>query len=110
MDIFDEKFVDFMKVFCVKKGQILYFKIVLRLKLLLKLFNFLEFFDVLFGGEGGYLGFGEIKIFNNVLLNEDGIVYFGLVNFRLSLLDFCNIFDIVIVFGDFFIINEDGEE
>lgn len=110
MDTFDEKFADFTKVFRVKKGQTLYSKIVLRLKPSPKPFNSSEPFDVPLGGEGGYSGFGEIKIPNNALLNEDGTAYSGPANLRLSLLDPRNISDIVTAPGDFSTINEDGEE
>ena len=110
MDTFDNKFADFTKVFRVKKGQTLYSKIVLRLKPSPKPFNSSEPFDVPLGDEGGYSGFGEIKIPNNALLNEDGTAYSGPANLRLSLLDPRNMSDIVTAPGDFSTINEDGEE
>ena len=110
MDTFDNKFADFTKVFRVKKGQTLYSKIVLRLKPTPKPFNSSEPFDVPLGDEGGYSGFGEIKIPNNAMLNEDGTAYSGPANLRLSLLDPRNMSDIVTAPGDFSTINEDGEE
>ena len=110
MDTFDNKFADFTKVFRVKKGQTLYSKIVLRLKPTPKPFNSSEPFDVPLGDEGGYSGFGEIKIPNNAMLNEDGTAYSGPANLRLSLLDPRNMSDIVTAPGDFSSINEDGEE
>ena len=110
MDTFDNKFADFTKVFRVKKGQTLYSKIVLRLKPTPKPFNSSEPFDVPLGDEGGYSGFGEIKIPNSALLNEDGTAYSGPANLRLSLLDPRNMSDIVTAPGDFSTINEDGEE
>lgn len=62
------------------------------------------------GDSGDGLVFVEIEIFEDVLLKEDGIIYFGQVNFRMSVIDFCNVIDVMIVLVDFFIIDEDGEE
>lgn len=110
MDTFGEEYADFTKVFRIVQGQSLFYKIVLRVKPALTPFNSSEPFKVPMGDSGDGSAFAEIEIPEDALLKEDGTIYSGQANFRMSVTDPRNATDVMTAPADFSTIDEDGEE
>lgn len=110
MDTFDEEYADFTKVFRIVQGQSLFSKIVLRVKPAQTPFNSSEPFKVPMGDGGDGSAFAEIEIPEGALLKEDGTIYSGQANLRLSVTDPRNATDVMTAPADFSTIDEDGEE
>lgn len=109
-DTYDEEYADLTKVFRIVQGQALFSKIVLRVKPAPKPFNSSEPFKVPFGDSGDGSDFAEIEIPEDALLKEDGTIYSGKANLRLSVTDPRNATDVMTAPADFSTIDEDGEE
>jgi len=109
-DIYDEEYADLTKVFRIAQGQALFYKIVLRFKPAPKPFNSWEPFKVPLGDSEDGSNFAEIEIPENALLKEDGTIYSGKANLRLSVTDPRNATDVMTAPADFSTIDEDGEE
>lgn len=109
-DTFGEEYADFTKVFRIVQGQSLFSKIVLRVKPALTPFNSSEPFKVPMGDSGDGSAFAEIEVPKDALLKEDGTIYSGQANFRLSVTDPRNATDVMTAPADFSTIDEDGEE
>ncbi|KAJ7388618.1 hypothetical protein OS493_036584 [Desmophyllum pertusum] len=75
-----------------------------------KPFNSSESFKVPLGDSHVDSAFAEIEIPEDALLKEDGTIYSGQANLRLSLMDPRNASDVMTAPGDFSTIDEDGEE
>lgn len=110
MDTFGEEYADFTKVFRIVQGQSLFSKIVLRVKPALTPFNSSEPLKVPMGDSGDGSAFAEIEIPEDALLKEDGTIYSGQANFRMSVIDPRNATDVMTAPADFSTIDEDGEE
>lgn len=110
MDTFEEEYADFTKVFRIVQGQSLFYKIVLRVKPALTPFNSSEPLKVPIGDSGDGSAFAEIEIPEDALLKEDGTIYSGQANFRMSVTDPRNATDVMTAPADFSTIDEDGEE
>lgn len=110
MDTFGKEYADFTKVFRIVQGQSLFYKIVLRVKPALTPFNSSEPFKVPMGDSGDGSAFAEIEIPEGALLKEDGTIYSGQANFRMSVTDPRNATDVMTAPADFSTIDEDGEE
>ena len=109
-DDYDNEYADLTKVFRIKEGQRLFSKIVLRPKPVAKPFNSSEPFKVLLGDSPDHSAFAEIEIPEGSLLKDDGRIYSGQANLRLSVMDPRNLSDIQTAPADFSTIDEDGEE
>ncbi len=109
-DSFDLEYADFTKVFRIVKGQSLFSKIVMRVKPAPKPFNSFEPFKVPLGDSFVDSAFAEIEIPENALLKEDGTIYSGQANLRLSVMDPRNVSDVLTAPADFSTVDEDGEE
>lgn len=109
-DIYDEEYADFTKVFRTVQGQSLFSKIVLRVKPEPKPFNSSEPFKVPLGDGPVDSAFAEIEIPEDALLKDDGTIYSGQANLRMSVTDPRNVSDIMTAPADFSTIDEDGEE
>ena len=110
MDTFEGEYADFTKVFRIVQGQSLFSKIVLRAKPAPTPFNSSEPFKVPMGDGGDGSAFAEIEIPEDALLKEDGTIYSGQANLRLSVTDPRNATDVMTAPADFSSIDEDGEE
>lgn len=109
-DDYDNEYADLTKVFRIREGQRLFSKIVLRPKPVAKPFNSSEPFKVLLGDSPDHSAFAEIEIPEGSLLKDDGTIYSGQANLRLSVMDPRNLSDIQTAPADFSTIDEDGEE
>ena len=109
-DDYDNKYADLTKVFRIKEGQRLFSKVVLRPKPVAKPFNSSEPFKALLGDSPVHSAFAEIEIPEGSLLKDDGTIYSGQANLRLSVMDPRNLSDIQTAPADFSTIDEDGEE
>ena len=110
MDTFGEEYADFTKVFRIVQGQSLFSKIVLRVKPAPTPFNSSEPFKVPMGDGGDGSAFAEIEIPEDALLKEDGTIYSGQANLRLSVTDPRKATDVMTAPADFSSIDRDGEE
>lgn len=104
------EYADFTKVFRIVKGQALFSKVVLRVKPVPKPFNSSEPFKVPLGENLADSAFAEIEIPEDALLKEDGTIYSGQANLRLSVMDPRNVSDVLTAPADFSTVDEDGEE
>ena len=86
-DDYDNKYADLTKVFRIKEGQRLFSKVVLRPKPVAKPFNSSEPFKALLGDSPVHSAFAEIEIPEGSLLKDDGTIYSGQANLRLSVMD-----------------------
>ena len=109
-DTWDEEYADFTKVFRIEKGQASFSKIVLKVKPAPKPFNSSEPFKVPLGDSHVDSAFAEIEIPEDTLLKDDGTIYSGQANLRLSLMDPRNVSDVMTAPADFSTLDEDGEE
>lgn len=109
-DTYDKEYVDFTKVFRIVQGQSLFSKIVLRVKPDPKPFNSSEPFKVPLGDSPVDSAFAEIEIPEDALLKDDGTIYSGQANLRMSVTDPRNVSDVMTAPADFSTIDEDGEE
>lgn len=109
-DTFDKEYADFTKVFRIVQGQSLFSKIVLRVKPAPKPFNSSEPFKVPVGDSGDGTAFAEIEIPEDALLKDDGTIFIGQANLRMTVTDPRNVTDIMTAPADFSTIDEDGEE
>lgn len=109
-DTFDGEYADFTKVFRIVQGQSLFSKIVLRVKPAPTPFNSSEPLKVPMGDGEDSSAFAEIEIPEGALLKEDGTIYSGQANLRLSVTDPRNATDVMTAPADFSTIDEDGEE
>lgn len=109
-DFFYEMFEESSKVFVINEGSSNFYKINLKWKLLFILFNVLEFFDVFLGSNLNSDGFVDFEFLEEIFFMEDGFVFWGNVKVLISVIDFCNLLDVLVVFGDFSMMDEDGEE
>jgi len=109
-DVFDEEYADFTKVFRIVQGQSLFSKIVLRVKPIPQPFNSSVPFKVPIGDGGDGSAFAEIEIPEDALLKDDGTIFTGQANLRMTVTDPRNATDVMTAPADFSTINEDGEE
>lgn len=110
VDTYYLEYADFTKVFRIVQGQSLFSKIVLRVKPTPKPFNSSEPFKVPIGDSGDGSAFAEIEIPEDALLKDDGTIFTGQANLRMTVTDPRNATDVMTAPADFSTINEDGEE
>lgn len=102
-DVFDLEYEDLTKVFRIRKGQTSFVKVVMKEKPVLMPFNSSEPFNVT-------SAFAQLEIPHDALLKDDGTLYSGRANLRMSLIDSRNRSDVIASPGDFSTVDEDGEE
>jgi len=110
VDNFYREYADFTKVFRIVQGQSLFSKIVLRAKPTPKPFNSSEPYKVPVGDGGDGSAFAEIEIPEDALLKDDGTIFTGQANLRMTVTDPRNATDVMTAPADFSTISEDGEE
>ena len=111
VDSTDELLEDVTKSFDIQKGQLNFYKIVLPSRKQPVLFNASEPIEIPLGESfENQSSFAELEIPANSLLSEDGTLFTGQANLRMSVTDPRNETDVLLAPGDFTTVAEDGEQ
>ena len=111
VDSADELLEDVTKSFEIQKGQLNFYKIVLQKRKPPVSFNASEPIEIPLGESSeNQSSFAELEIPANSLLSEDGSLFTGQANVRMSVTDPRNESDVLSAPGDFTTVAEDGEQ